>query len=94
MLGCATAYFAAQAGHKVVITKMRDVALGASSRNAGFMITGLDTYYHDAIALWARSRARSMGYFGQNPRLLAQFHQGWQRAPREVRLQVAGRKRR
>ncbi|MBZ0292417.1 MAG: FAD-binding oxidoreductase [Anaerolineae bacterium] len=65
LVGCAAAYFASQAGREVVITEMRDVALGASSRNAGFMITGLDTYYHHAIErygidvvreLWALSR--------------------------------------
>ena len=46
LVGCAVAYFATQAGRHVTITEMRDVALGASSRNAGFVITGLDTYYH------------------------------------------------
>lgn len=65
LIGCAAAYFAAQAGRQVVITDTRDIALGASGRNAGFMITGLDTYYHRAIEqyghdvvreLWALSR--------------------------------------
>jgi glycine/D-amino acid oxidase-like deaminating enzyme len=49
LAGCSAAYFAAQAGRQVVITEMRDVAMGASGRNAGFMITGLDSYYHRAI---------------------------------------------
>ncbi|NWG17247.1 MAG: FAD-binding oxidoreductase [Chloroflexi bacterium] len=48
LIGCAAAFFAAQAGRQVVITEKADVGLGASSRNAGFMITGLDTYYHRA----------------------------------------------
>lgn len=65
LVGCAAAYFAAQAGRQVIITDARDLALGASSRNAGFMITGLDTYYHRAVErygadtvreLWALSR--------------------------------------
>ncbi len=65
LVGCCAAYFAAQQGREVVITEMRDIALGASSRNAGFMITGLDTYYHHAIEhygidvvreMWALSR--------------------------------------
>jgi len=65
LVGCAAAAFAAQAGRTVVITEARDVALGASSRNAGFMITGLDTYYHRAVErygaavtreIWALSR--------------------------------------
>lgn len=49
LAGTSAAYFAKQAGHDVVITEMRDVAMGASGRNAGFMISGLDTYYHRAI---------------------------------------------
>lgn len=49
LVGCAAALFIAQAGREPVITDMRDVALGASGRNAGFMITGLDLYYHHAI---------------------------------------------
>ena len=45
LVGCSVAFFAAQAGREVTITDARDLALGASSRNAGFMITGLDIYY-------------------------------------------------
>jgi len=65
LVGCAAAYFAAQAGLHVTITEMRDLGLGASSRNAGFMITGLDAYYHQAAEryglpvvreIWALSR--------------------------------------
>jgi gamma-glutamylputrescine oxidase len=60
IVGCAAAYFAAQAGREVVITEMRDVALGASSRNAGFIITGLDTYYHRAIEHYGREKVREL----------------------------------
>ncbi|MBN8637623.1 MAG: FAD-dependent oxidoreductase, partial [Anaerolineae bacterium] len=60
LAGCAAAYFAAQAGRSVVITEMRDVALGASSRNAGFMITGPDTYYHRAIELYGHANTREL----------------------------------
>ncbi|MEP7293166.1 MAG: FAD-dependent oxidoreductase [Chloroflexota bacterium] len=60
IVGCAAAYFAGQAGREVVITEMRDVALGASSRNAGFMITGLDTYYHTAIEHYGREKTREL----------------------------------
>lgn len=49
LAGCWAAYFATQAGRSVIVTEARDVALGASGRNAGFMITGLDTYYHRAV---------------------------------------------
>lgn len=60
IVGCAAAYFAAQAGREVVITEMRDVALGASSRNAGFIITGLDTYYHRAIEHYGHEKVREL----------------------------------
>ncbi|MEZ4668732.1 MAG: FAD-dependent oxidoreductase [Anaerolineae bacterium] len=60
LVGCTAAYFAAQAGRQVVITEMRDLALGASSRNAGFMITGLDTYYHHSIDRYGIDVTREM----------------------------------
>jgi gamma-glutamylputrescine oxidase len=60
LAGTAVAYFAKQAGHDVVITEMRDIALGASGRNAGFMITGLDTYYHRAVERYGKDAAFEM----------------------------------
>ncbi len=60
LVGCAAAYFAAQAGRQVMITDTRDVGLGASSRNAGFMITGLDTYYHRAIERYGHDAVREL----------------------------------
>lgn len=58
--GCAAAYFATQAGRQVVITEKQDVALGASGRNAGFMITGLDTYYHRALETYGPAVSREV----------------------------------
>jgi glycine/D-amino acid oxidase-like deaminating enzyme len=60
VVGCTAAYFAQQAGRQVTITEMRDIALGASSRNAGFMITGLDTYYHHAVEKWGEAAVREL----------------------------------
>lgn len=60
LVGCAAAYFAAQAGANVVITEARDVALGASGRNAGFMITGLVAYYHHAIEQYGHAITREV----------------------------------
>jgi glycine/D-amino acid oxidase-like deaminating enzyme len=60
LVGCAAAYFAVQAGRSVVITDMRDVGLGASSRNAGFMITGPDTYYHHAVERYGHDQTREL----------------------------------
>jgi len=58
LIGCTAAYFAAQNGRQVVITEMHDLAFGASGRNAGFMITGLDTYYHRAIETYGQDVTR------------------------------------
>lgn len=60
LVGCAAAYFAKQAGSQVVITEARDIALGASGRNAGFMITGLDAYYHHAIEQYGHAVTREV----------------------------------
>jgi len=60
LVGCSAAFLAAQAGREVTITEMRDIGLGASSRNAGFMITGLDTYYHHAVAKYGAAVTREM----------------------------------
>ncbi|MCA9913117.1 MAG: FAD-dependent oxidoreductase, partial [Anaerolineae bacterium] len=49
LLGCSAAYFAAQAGRDVLIVEKNDLAMGASGRNAGFIMAGLDTHYHHAV---------------------------------------------
>jgi gamma-glutamylputrescine oxidase len=66
LIGCAAAYFAAQAGREVVINEMRDIALGASGRNAGFMITGLDMYYHRAIKRYGHDVVREIWNLSQH----------------------------
>jgi gamma-glutamylputrescine oxidase len=74
LVGCSAAYFAGQAGRDVVITEARDVALGASSRNAGFMITGLDTYYHRAVERYGSDVVREMWALSRTThRYLRQF---------------------
>ncbi|MCY3908038.1 MAG: FAD-dependent oxidoreductase [Anaerolineaceae bacterium] len=60
LTGCAAALFAANAGRQVTITDARDLGLGASSRNAGFMITGLDSYYHRALERYGPAVVREM----------------------------------
>ncbi|MCE7946677.1 MAG: FAD-binding oxidoreductase [Chloroflexi bacterium CFX4] len=60
VVGCAAAYFLRQAGRNVVLIEARDIALGASGRNAGFMITGLDVYYHQAIERYGQAMAREL----------------------------------
>ncbi len=61
LAGGAAAYFAKQVqGRDVLVTDARDVGLGASGRNAGFMISGLDIYYHRAIEEYGRAVAREV----------------------------------
>lgn len=60
LIGCSVAYFAAQQGREVVVTDARDIGMGASGRNAGFMITGLDTYYHRAIEIYGHEATREL----------------------------------
>lgn len=60
LVGSCAAYFASQAGRDVVVVDEHDVALGASGRNAGFMITGLDTYYHHSIERYGEAVTREM----------------------------------
>ncbi len=60
LIGCTAAHFLRQAGREVVLTDARDIALGASGRNAGFMITGLDLYYHHDIARYGQAVAREL----------------------------------
>lgn len=60
LAGCAAAYFAAQAGRNVVITEARDIALGASGRNAGFIITGPGSYHHLSIEKYGEAVTREM----------------------------------
>lgn len=60
LVGCASAYFLCQAGREVVITEKGDLGSGASGRNAGFMITGLDSYYHRAVERYGESVSQEM----------------------------------
>ncbi len=84
LVGCSAAYFAAAAGRQVVITEMRDVGLGASGRNAGFMITGLDTYYHRAIAEYGHEIVRET--WGLSQRTHEHWHRFIAHNPQAVKL--------
>lgn len=65
LVGVAAAYFAAQAGQQVVVTEQYDIAMGASGRNAGFMISGLDSYYHRAVARYGEAVTQAMWQLSQ-----------------------------
>ena len=61
LAGSAAAYFARHVHDRdVVVTDARDVGMGASGRSAGFMISGLDTYYHRAIETYGHAVAREL----------------------------------
>lgn len=60
LLGCTAALYLNDAGYSTTIIEARDVGLGASSRNAGFMITGLDKYYHQAETVYGEAATREI----------------------------------
>lgn len=66
IVGTAAALAVRRLGREPVITEARDVALGASGRNAGFMITGLDAYYHHAIARYGHDATREVYALSQH----------------------------
>jgi gamma-glutamylputrescine oxidase len=82
LAGTSAAYFAKQAGHEVVITEMRDIAMGASGRNAGFMISGLDTYYHRAIEEYGADVAYEMWELSRHT------HRFWQKIAAEYNVPI------
>jgi gamma-glutamylputrescine oxidase len=86
LAGTSAAYFARQAGHEVVVTEMRDVAMGASGRNAGFMISGLSTYYHRVIEEYGADVAYEMWELSRHT------HNFWQKIAKEydVPIQQSG----
>lgn len=55
LAGTSAALHARAEGLHTIIIDKADVALGASGRNAGFMITGLATYAHEAVALYGEA---------------------------------------
>ena len=89
LAGSAAAYFARQL-HKreVVVTDARDVGLGASGRNAGFMISGLETYYHRAIEQYGHSVAREV--WGMSARSFAHWRAFIEGSPFAVPLDNCG----
>ena len=60
LTGCSAAIFAAQAGRQVTLTDARGLGLGASSRNAGFLLSGIDAYYHRACERYGEATVREL----------------------------------
>lgn len=65
LAGCSAAILLREAGKHVTIIEGRDIALGASSRNAGFMLTGLDQYYHQAEETYGEDAAREIWHLSK-----------------------------
>ncbi|MCA1670336.1 MAG: FAD-binding oxidoreductase [Thermomicrobia bacterium] len=65
MVGSTLAHFLGQAGKSVIVLEARDVALGASGRNAGHVTVHHKTGYHTAVAQFGRAavkEARDLGF--------------------------------
>lgn len=77
LLGCSAALFLKQAGREVLLIDALDVGLGASSRNAGFMLAGLDLYYQHAQAKYGEHAAREIW------QLSNQTHEFWRKIARQ-----------
>ncbi len=89
LAGSSAAYFAQQVHNReVVVTDARDVGLGASSRNAGFMISGLDTYYHRAIETYGRDKALELWTLSHQT--IAHWREFIKNSPFEVPLDNCG----
>ena len=65
LTGCSAALFAAAAGRQVTITDARGLGLGASSRNAGFLLSGIDAYYHRACERYGAATVRELWALSQ-----------------------------
>ncbi len=65
LTGCSAALFAAAAGRRVTITDARGLGLGASSRNAGFLLSGIDAYYHLACERYGAATVRELWALSQ-----------------------------
>ncbi len=89
LAGCTAAYIAKHVHNRdVVIIDARDVALGASGRNAGFMISGLDTYYHRAIERYGAAVAREV--WGMSERSFSLWREFIENSPFDVPIDNCG----
>lgn len=60
IIGAGAAQWAAQAGVHGVVVEAREAALGASGRNAGFVLTGVAASYYAAVRDYGREKARDL----------------------------------
>lgn len=60
IIGAGAAHWAAQAGLSGVVVEGREAALGASGRNAGFILSGIADNYARAVEKYGREAAREL----------------------------------
>ena len=60
IIGSGVAYFAAQQGLRGLVVEARDAAMGATGRNAGFILSGIADNYASAVRKYGRDTAREL----------------------------------
>ncbi len=90
--GAATALWLARAGARMRVLEARQVAAGASGRNAGFIASGTTEPYATAIARYGRGHAKRIwGFSADNAELVATLNEemaalGWSSGAGATRL--------
>lgn len=76
IIGAGCAYLLAKKDLKVVLFEAGSLASGASGRNAGFVLRGIQAYYNQAVDRYGREKAASIFRFAEeNQRLLKEFQE-------------------
>lgn len=79
--GCAYILSRREPQLKTVLFESQAIASGSTGRSAGFVLRGIQTYYHKAAELYGRENARAIFRFAEeNQRLLKEFAGSSQKA--------------
>ena len=75
LIGAAAAYYLSKRkGLKVALVESGSIASKASSRNAGFVLRGIQTYYHECVKRFGREEASYIYKFAEeNQKLIKDF---------------------
>jgi len=77
IIGAGCAHFLAKRGLKSIVLEAGTVASGASGRNGGFVLRGIQSYYNIAVKRYGRENARRVYAFTEeNQTMLRQFLDG------------------